>query len=93
MTTLSKNVTRKTAKLVQGKAVIVTLGPLGGQPDARIGLRLSGQRSQYTALLSDCYRVFALWHSQKVTAAKRAARKAGISWKYAKKQFNAANAI
>jgi hypothetical protein len=93
MTTLSKIVTRKTAKVVQGRAVILSVGPLGSQADARLGLRLSGQRTIYTALLSDLWRTLALWHGQKLAAAKRNARKAGIPWRIAKKQFNASNSL
>lgn len=92
-TELTKNVSRKTAKIISGRAVIVTLCPLGIQSDARIGVRLAGLRTQYTVLLSDLYRVAAFWHSQKEAAAKRAAKKAGEKWKYAKKKFQAENSI
>jgi hypothetical protein len=35
----------------------------------------------------------ALWHAGKVSAAKRAARKEGVSWKKAKREFNRAHDI
>ena len=92
-TKLNKPVTRETAKTVSGREVILTIAPCGAQPEARIGLRLKGRRTQYVCALSDIYRMAALWHGQKEAAAKRAARKNGVSWKSAKKQFVSANTI
>lgn len=91
MTTLSKPVARETAKHISGRAVIVTLAPAGSQSEALIGLRLKGRRTQYVCALSDVYRMAALWHGQKEAAAKRAARKNGVPWKHAKKQFTTDN--
>jgi len=93
MTKLEKPVARETQKLVGSLPVIVTLAPAGSQAEALIGLRLKGKRSQYVARLSDVYRMAALWHGQKEAAAKKAARKAGISWKTAKRKFIAENSI
>lgn len=93
MTLLSKPVSRETNKTVSGKNVIVTLAPAGAQPEALIGLRLKGKRTQYVAALSDVYRMAALWHGQKEASAKKAARKAGISWRIAKRQFIKQNSI
>ena len=75
-------------------AVIVTIAPCGGsQSEARIGLRLKGTRTQYICVVSDLYRTLSDWHGQKEAAAKRAAKKSGIPWKTARKQFLAANSI
>lgn len=93
MTKLSKPVSRETAKTISGRAVILTIAPLGGQSEARISVRLAGLRTQYVVSLSDLYRVSALWHSQREGAARRAARRAGIPWRKAKKQFVAENSI
>lgn len=93
MTKLSKPVSRETAKTISGRAVILTIAPLGSQTDARIGVRLAGLRTQYVVSLSDLYRVSALWHGQREATARRAARRAGIPWRKAKKQFIAENSI
>jgi hypothetical protein len=92
-TKLNQPVSRETEKRVGSRAVIVTLAPCGAQSEARIGLRLKGKRAQYVCLLSDIYRLAALWHGQKEASAKRAARKAGISWQRARKTFIAENSI
>jgi hypothetical protein len=92
-TNLTKPVSRTTNKRIAGRAVIVTLAPAGAQPEALIGLRLKGKRTTYVCALSDIYRIAALWHGQKEVAAKRAARKAGISWRVAKRQFIKQNKI
>jgi hypothetical protein len=93
MTRLTKPVQRLTAKLIGSRSVIVTLAPAGSQSEALIGLRLKGKRTQYVVALSDLYRMAAIWHGQKESAAKRTARKNGISWKTAKRQFAANNSI
>ena len=58
-----------------------------------IGLRLKGKRTQYVCALSDVYRMAALWHGQKEAKARREAKKFGIPWKRAKKDFSVANTI
>ena len=93
MTTLTKPISRETAKLISGRAVILTLAPCGAQSEARIGLRLKGKRTQYVCALSDVYRMAALWHGQKIAEAKKHARKFGVAWRIAKKQFDKANKI
>lgn len=93
MTKLTSPVHRETAKTYGNRAVIVTLAPAGGQSEALIGLRLKGKRTQYVVALSDVYRVAALWFGQKEAVARRIARKNGIPWKSARKQFLAANSI
>jgi len=93
MTKLLKPVSRETAKRYGSRNVIVTLAPAGSQSEALIGLRLKGKRTQYVCALSDIYRMAALWYGQKLAAAKRAAREAGVSWKIAKRQFNNSNSI
>ena len=77
MTTLTKPVSRETGRKVGTRAIIVTLAPAGSQNEALIGLRLKGQRTQYVVALSDVFRLAALWHGQKMTAAKRAYDQSG----------------
>lgn len=93
MSKLKKAVSRETSRTYKGRPVIVTLAPAGSQNEALIGLRLKGTRTQYVVALSDIYRVAAMWHGQKEAAAKRAARRDGVSWRVAKKAFNAQNSI
>jgi len=93
MTKLLKPVTRETSKLCGSTPIILTIAPAGAQSEALIGMRLKGRRTQYVARLSDVYRMAALWHGQKEAAAKKAARKAGVSWKTAKRKFVAENSI
>jgi hypothetical protein len=90
MTKLTKPVQRETAKTYSARPVIVTLSPCGDD-EALIGLRLKGTRTQYTARLSDVYRLAALWHGQAEATAKRQARKLGVPWRTAKKQFEKGN--
>jgi hypothetical protein len=92
-TPLTKPVSRLTAKKYGTRNVIITIAPAGAQSEALIGLRLEGKRTQYVCALSDIYRLAAMWYGQKEQLAKRAARKAGISWRTAKKHFIAANTI
>jgi hypothetical protein len=93
MTTLDKPVTRKTAKYIGKRAILLTIAPAGSQPEALIGVRLQGTRTQYVVALSDIYRIAAMWHGQKEAKAKKEARKMGIPWKQAKKQFDRQNRI
>ncbi len=92
-TKLTKPVSRETGKEVRNKSVIVTVAPCGSQAEARIGFRLKGERTQYVALVSDLYRVTALWHGQKETLARRDARRNGVPWRTARKQFIRENSI
>lgn len=92
-TKLSKPVSRETAKQIQGRNIIVSIAPCGSQSEARIGMRLKGKRAQYVGAVSSLYQVLALWHGQKLARAKKEARKSGISWHTAKKQFIADNSI
>ena len=87
-TQLTKPVARVTAKRYNGRPVVVTIAPAGAQGEALIALRLLGKRTQYLVALSDVYRTAALWHGQKEALAKRQARKLGIPWKRAKKDFD-----
>lgn len=93
MTKLEKPVSRETAKIISGLNVIVTLAPCGSQSECKIGLRLKGRRVTYVVALSDVYRNAALQHGHKEAIAKRVARRSGIPWKRAKKQFVADNSI
>lgn len=93
MTTLTKPVRRVTSKTYSGRRVIVTLSPAGKEQEALIGLRLEGTRTQYVVRLSDVYRIAALWHGAAESSAKRAARKNGVPWRNARKQFLAERSI
>ena len=93
MTTLTKAISRQTGKIISGRAVIVTVAPCGSQSEARIGVRLKGKRTQYVCALSDIYRMAALWHGQKVAEAKKQARKHGVAWRIAKREFDKQNKI
>jgi hypothetical protein len=93
MTKLEKPVTRETAKRIGSRAVLITIAPAGSQSEALIGLRLKGKRTRYVVALSDLYRMAALWHGQKLAQAKRDARKAGVRWSTARKQFEAAHRL
>ena len=93
MTPLSKPVHRLTRKKDRNKPVIVTLAPCGSQDEALIGLRRKGDRTQYVVTLSDVYRWAALTHGNKERIAKAAARKNGVPWRRARRDFVAANSI
>ena len=92
-TELTKPVSRLTNKHYGQRRVVITIAPAGNQNEALIGLRLAGQRAQYVVALSDLYRLAALWHGQKLAAAKRAAKKSGTPWRVARKQFIQQNTI
>ena len=92
-TRLTKPVHRLTNKKIGKHHVVITLGPGTDKRDDLIGLRLLGRRVQYVVTLSDLYRIAAMWHGQKELAAKKAARKAGIPWRQAKKDFIRNNTI
>lgn len=92
-TLLSKPVTRETRKVINRRAVLLTIAPAGSQSEALIGLRLKGTRTEYVIALSDVYRMAALWHGQKIARAKKQARTAGIAWRTARKTFDRANRI
>ena len=93
MTLLTKTVSRETAKRIQSRNVIVSLSPCGAQEEARVGFRLKGKRTQYVLALSDLYRWAAEQYGNKERAAKRAARKSGVAWRYAKRAFIRENSI
>jgi len=87
-TKLTKAVSRETDKCYNSRNVIVTLAPAGGsQTEVLIGLRLKGKRTQYVAALSDIYRRAALDHGLKEKKAKQNARKNGVPWRIARRQF------
>ena len=67
--------------------VVVTLVPCRGERDTLLALRPHRMRVPYVITLADCYRLAALWHGNKERAAKAAARKAGVPWKRARKDF------
>jgi hypothetical protein len=87
-TKLRKPVRRETANRYRGKPVVLTIAPAGSQTETLLQLRLKGERTAYVVALSDVYRLAAMWHGQKEKAAKRKARKQGIPWRQAKKDFD-----
>lgn len=93
MTKLLKSVTRETNKNYGSRNVIVTLAPAGNQSEALIGLRLKGRRTQYVVALSDVYRNAAMDFGRKEATARRAARKNGVPWRQARRQFILENSI
>ena len=93
MTALTKPISRLTAKRYVSRQVIVTIAPAGSQDEALIELRLKGTRTGYVCALSDLYRVAALWHGQKVAKAKKDARRDGVPWRFARREFVRANRI
>lgn len=93
-TKLTKPVSRESAYEIKGRPIIITIAPCGGsQIEARIGLRLKGKRTMYIVALSDVYRNAALHHGLKEKRAKSEARKLGVSWRIARKQFIKGNTI
>lgn len=87
-TELTKPVTRVTRNTYRSKPVILTVAPAGGsQTETLLELRLKGERTGYVVAVSDIYRLAALWHGQKEAKAKRQARKLGIPWRDARKEF------
>lgn len=93
MTKLTKPIARETNCRYSGRPVIVTLAPAGSQNEALIGLHLKGQRTQYVMALSDAYRLAALWHGQAESQARREARRNGVPWRQARRQFLAARRV
>lgn len=94
MATLLKSpISRETSKYYGSRPVIVTLAPAGSQSEALIGLRLKGKRTSYVLALSDVYRIAALTHGQKEAKAKREARRNGVPWRLARREFQSQNAI
>lgn len=93
MTKLEKPVTRETTRVERGRNIIITIAPCGSQNESRVGLRLKGKRTQYVASLSWLYQRMAENHAWKEKAARKVARKNGIAWKQAKKQFVKENSI
>ena len=92
-TKLEKPVVRETRRQFSRRNVIVTVAPAGSQDEAFIGFRLKGQRTQYVCTVSSLYQMAALWHGNKEAIARRAARKNGIPWKTARKQFIQDNSL
>lgn len=93
MTELTSPVRRLTKAKYGKRRVVVALAPAGATDDAFIVFRLIGKRTQYVTSVSTLYRIAALWHGNKVQSAKRSARKEGIPWRTAKKQFERDNRI
>jgi hypothetical protein len=95
MVKLSRPVSRSTVKAFAHykRPIVVTLVPGTDERDDLITTRLKGTREKYVARIADVHRLMALWHASKVSAAKRAARKDGIPWARAKREFQRQNAV
>lgn len=93
MTKLNKRLFRETNKSVGRVPVVLGLKPGTDKREDLVGLKLKGTRTWYVATVSDLYRVLALWHGQKESNARRVARKEGVPWRRARKQFAALNCI
>ena len=50
-------------------------------------MRLLGERTHYTGLVSDLYRILALWHGPKIAKAKAQAHREGVLWRIAMQTF------
>lgn len=85
---LTKPLHRETRNRYRGKPVMLTVAPAAGRPETLLGVRLKGERTQYIVALSDVYRWAALAYGSAMARAKREARKAGIPWAKAKRDFN-----
>jgi|GEM_PF-2945698 hypothetical protein len=70
-----------------GKPLVMLLVPLR-DGNTLLVLRLKGQRVGYVVHLADVYRLAALWHGNKERQARAVARKNGVPWRIARKQFN-----
>lgn len=69
------------------KPIVITLLPGTDTRDDLVAMHLKGSRCKYVGRVDDLFRVLALWHASKVANAKRAARKAGIPWRQARKEI------
>jgi hypothetical protein len=87
MTQLTKKVSRLSNHRVQGRRIAVTLVPGTEKRHDLVALRQHGRQTQYLVPVADIYRWGALIYANKVKAAKAEARRNGIPWRQAKKQF------
>lgn len=85
-TKLTKPVQRETSNTYRGRPIILTIAP-GPTGETILGMRRKGERTEYLMLLSDAYRISAMRHGTAEKAAKKSARRAGIPWKQAKREF------
>lgn len=95
MTPLSKAIHRVTLQpfMHYRQQIVITLIPGHGVRDDMIAMRLKGTRCPMLARVADVYRVIALWHGNKERIAKAKARKEGIPWRKAKRDFIKSNSI
>lgn len=95
MTTLLKPVSRVTARNFKHykRPLAITLIPGTETRDDLIAFRLKGTRAAIPARVVDLYTMAALWYGQKMATAKRQARKDGVPWAKARKQFLRDNKI
>ncbi len=87
MTQLTKKFSRLSKHRVQGRRIVVSLVPGTETRHDLVALRQHGRQTQYLVPVADIYRWGALIYANKVKAAKAEARRNGIPWRQAKKQF------
>ena len=87
MTTLHKPVTRVANRPLHGRRIVCTLHPGTTKRSDMLLLRPIGARVPYVVALETVYQIAAAAHAQAEQAAKRKARKDGIPWRIARRQF------
>lgn len=90
---LTKPLTRETPNIYQQRAVMFTAVPLPSQRQTVFVFRLKGKQVQYARNLSEIYHDAAASYARKEKAAKSQARRDGIPWRKARKQFIRDNTI
>lgn len=93
MTSLTKKLSRLSNHRVQGRRVVVSLVPGTEKRHDLVAVRQHGRQTQYLVPVADIYRWGALIYANRVRAAKAEARRAGVPWFKAKKQFVRDNRI
>lgn len=87
MTSLTKKISRLSNHRVQGRRIVVSLVPGTEKRHDLIALRQHGRRTQYLVPIADIYRMGAFIYGRLYSNAKREARRNGVPWRTAKKQF------
>ena len=69
------------------RPIVIGLHPVRDSGEALITLRLQGTREPLVGRISDVYRFLAAAQAQRLSKAKKEARKNGVPWKRAKKEL------
>jgi hypothetical protein len=94
MTKLNCKLSREMVKArAKARPIILTLSPGTDSRDDLLGMRLKGTRTTYIGRVLDLYRMLALWHANKIMAAKRQARRNGVPWRVARVNFQRQNSL